>query len=59
MKNINELKQNRPDSFMYNKKLYKMSYYSIEATHNGMTSDLIIWENNMGHEITYNKGEVY
>mgnify|MGYP003144689624 FL=1 len=58
MNELNELQTKRPDTFMYKKKIYKMCYYSLEATHNGQVSDLIIWRNNMGIEIVYNKGIV-
>ena len=58
MKDLNELNDKKPDSFMFKGKLYKMIHYSREATHEPtkQISDLIIWENNTGETITYNKG---
>lgn len=60
MKDLNELKQKKPDSFFYKGKLYTMNFYSLEATHEEtkQISDIITWRNNEGEEITYNKGEV-
>ena len=57
---LNQLKEKKPDIFKYKNKVYKMIYYSLEATHEStkQISDLIVWEDRKGHTIEYDKGQI-
>ena len=57
--NLKEIKKKCPDYFMYKGEEFKMVHYSLEATHKGQRSDLIIWENDNGTKvIEYDKGNI-